>query len=301
MDGQFFIWFGFVLFMSALVYIDLSFHPKDRQTPKGTSIALSCLWISMAFGFCLGLSYVSGWDKGLAFLTGYLIEESLSLDNLFVFILIFSYFKTPEQYQHKVLFWGVAGAAIMRGLFILGGTALVGQFRWILYLFGAFLLYMAVKVIQNKNKKMHPENTPLLRIMQKFIPITPQYVEDRFFIKLQGKVFATLLFAALLTIEISDMLFALDSIPAIFSITLDPFIVFSSNMFAVLGLRSLFFVLKNLMRLFYFIDYGVAGILFFTGLKMLLIPWAAISNEISLAVIASLLVLSMAPTLLKFN
>ncbi len=226
-------------------------------------------WIGLALLFNLGIFVYLGREAGLNFLMGYLIEKSLSIDNLFVFIVLFKYFKTPEEYQHKVLFWGIVGALLMRALMIFFGLALINAFSWMLYLFGAFLVYTGIKMIQKRDVEADVSENRMLKWLQRSIPMSSEYDGDKFFTKKSTKWVATPLFVVLLAIEFTDLVFALDSIPAIMGITLDPFIIYTSNIFAILGLRSLFFVLARLMSLFHYLHYVLAAILIFVGCKMI--------------------------------
>ncbi len=256
----------------------------------------SVVWIAAAMIFNGGVATLKGHVAGLQFLTGYLLEKSLSVDNLFVFLLIFSYFNVPKPYQHKVLFWGILGAMVIRMIFIFLGVALITHFHAIIYFFGAFLIYTGFKLMGNKESEIHPGDNPLIKIFKRFFSVTENYEGDKFFIKKNSRWMATPLFIVLIVIETTDIVFAVDSIPAILAITTDPFIVFTSNIFAILGLRSLYFALSGLMKLFHYLHYGLAGILVFVGLKMLLsfkyhipIGWAlgVIAFTLTLSVVAS--------------
>jgi tellurite resistance protein TerC len=239
-----------------------------------------------------------GGETALQFLTGYLIERSLSVDNLFVFLMIFSYFRVASQYQYKVLFWGILGALIMRALFIATGVALLNTFHWIIYVFGAFLIIIAVKMAFEKEKEIHPEKNPVLLLFRKLMPVTKNFEGGSFFIRKGGKSFATPLFVVLLVIETTDVIFALDSIPAILAITTDPFIVYSSNVFAILGLRALYFALAGVMELFHYLNIGLSVILAFVGVKMLLSRVYEIPVSVALGVVALTLVISILTSLM---
>jgi len=234
----------------------------------------------------------------LEFLAGYLIEESLSIDNLFVFLLLFRYFKVPHEYEHKALFWGILLALITRGIFIFAGVALVNTFHWIIYIFGAFLVFTGIKMAFNKGGEVHPEKNVALKILRFFIPITKNFVRDKFFIIKGGKRFATPMLAILLALETTDIIFAIDSIPAVLAITTDPFIVYTSNVFAILGLRSLFFAISGLMNLFHYLQYGLAAILSFVGVKMLISNFYKINVNVSLLVIAAILTIAIIASLI---
>ncbi len=225
-------------------------------------------------------------QSSLDYFTGYLIEKSLSVDNIFVFILVFSYFGVKPEYQHKVLFWGIFGALVMRFLFIFTGVALIERFHWIIYVFGAFLVYTGIKLALEQEKEVHPENNPLIKFVRKLIPIDKSYEGPDFFTKVKGKTMATPLFVVLLVIETTDVVFALDSIPAILAITTDEFLVYSSNAFAILGLRALYFALAGVMRMFHLLHYGLAAILSFVGVKMLIAEWYHVPTPYALGFVA---------------
>jgi tellurite resistance protein TerC len=236
--------------------------------------------------------------KAMEFLTGYVIEKSLSIDNLFVFIMIFSYFNVDKKYQHKVLFWGILGALIMRSIFIFAGVALINKFHWIIYIFGAFLIFTGVKMLFQKDEKMDPNKNPLVKLFKRFYPVTDTMHGDRFFVKINAKTFATPLFVVLLLVEFTDLIFAVDSIPAIMAITSDPFIIFTSNVFAILGLRALYFALAGITQYFHYIKYGLSAILVFVGLKMAMVDFYKIPVMISLFTILGILVISVVASLL---
>ncbi|TSA23440.1 TerC family protein [bacterium] len=284
----------------ALLLVDLGlFQRKERDIKIKEALGWSAVWITLALLFNVGLFFWHGKEASLQFLTGYLIELTLSVDNLFVFVLIFMYFKVPTQYQHKVLFWGIIGAQVMRGLLIGLGVALIWKFHWILYLFGIFLVFTGVKMgFQNEAAEISPERNILVRIFRKFMPITAGYHGSRFFVKLDGRRYATLLFVVVLVVETTDLLFALDSIPAIFAITTDPFIVYTSNIFAILGLRSLYFALAGLMNLFHYLKIGLAVVLTFVGTKMLLAEVFPIPIMLTLLVVGGVILLSVLASLI---
>ena len=299
MSAQVFGWMAFALLFLAMILLDIVVgHKKGKEIDIKNSLKWTGFWVSLAFAFGVGIYYFEGQTKALEFFAGYLLEYSLSVDNLFVFLMIFSYFSVPAPYQHKALLWGIVGALIMRAVFIAAGVALVTKFHWIIYIFGIFLIYTAVKMARGHDKDIHPENNPALRLLHKFIPVTTDYGEGRFFVRINGVLHATPLFAVILVIEPTDLMFALDSIPAILAVTTDPFIVYTSNMFAIMGLRSLFFALAGLMRLFYYIRHGLVVILIFVGVKMLLqdlfhipIGWSLgfIAGTLAIAVVASVM------------
>jgi tellurite resistance protein TerC len=289
----------FTVFILALLLVDLGlFQRKPRDIKIKEALGWSALWISLALFFNIGLHVWHGRDASLQFLTGYLIELSLSVDNLFVFLLIFMYFKVPTQYQHKVLFWGIIGAQVMRGLLIGLGVALITKFHWILYLFGIFLVFTGVKMaFQDEAAEIKPERNILVQMFRRFVPVTAGYHGSRFFLKLDGRRYATLLFVVVLVVETTDLLFAFDSIPAIFAITTDPFIVYTSNIFAILGLRSLYFALAGLMNLFHYLRLGLAIVLTFVGLKMLFAAVFPIPIVITLVIVGGVILLSVLASL----
>ncbi|MCX6132586.1 MAG: TerC family protein [Ignavibacteriales bacterium] len=294
------LYFIFTVFIIALLLVDLGlFQRKEREIKIKEALGWSAVWISLALLFNVGLYIWHGREPALQFLTGYLIELSLSVDNLFVFLLIFMYFKVPMQYQHKVLFWGIVGAQVMRGLLIGLGVTLIMKFHWVLYLFGIFLVFTGVKMaFQDEAAEIKPERNILVRLFRKFVPVTSGYHGSRFFLKIEGRRYATLLFIVVLVVETTDLLFALDSIPAIFAITTDPFIVYTSNIFAILGLRSLYFALAGLMNLFHYLRIGLAIVLSFVGLKMLLAEVFPIPIAITLLIVGGVIALSVAASLM---
>lgn len=276
-----------------LLMLDLCFfHRKSHVIGIKESLWMTLFWVVAALLFNLYLYFTQGAVNALNFLAGYLVEKTLSIDNLFVFLVLFSYFRLPDHLIHKVLFWGILGAILMRALFIVCGIFLIQHFHWMIYLFGAFLIFTGVKLAQGKQKEEHPEPNFLIKFLQRALPVTPDFVEDRFFVKKEGFYFATPLFLVLLAVEITDLIFAIDSIPAIIGITEDPFIVYTSNILAILGLRSLFFALSHLMRFFHYLHYGLALILIFIGCKMLLSGVVAIPIFFSLGVISFILIIS---------
>jgi len=278
-----------------MLALDLGvFHRKEHKVTFKEAISWSLVWIALALIFNGWIYYDQGKDKALEFLTGYLIEKSLSVDNIFVFVLLFSFFKVPEQYRHKVLFWGVLGALIMRAGFIAAGAVLIEKFHWIIYVFGAFLVFTGYKMLKKKTEDMHPENNPLVRWFVKRGKVTSDYHGNKFFVHINGQKLATPLFLCLLSVEFTDLIFAVDSIPAIFAITKDPFIVYTSNVFAILGLRSLYFALEGIITRFPYLRYGLALILIFIGLKMLAVDFYKMPVVLSLSVIAVILVVSIA-------
>lgn len=293
-------WIGFNLFILLLLALDLGvFHRKSHAVSTKEAALWTTAWIGMALIFNAGVYYFAGTDAGLQFLTGYLLEKSLSVDNIFVFVLLFSLFAVPPVYQHRLLFWGVLGALIMRGALIGVGAYLVSQFHWVLYLFGIFLVFTGIKLLfQKEDETIEPEKNPLVRALRRLMPVTADYRGEKFFVREAGKLAATPLFVVLLIVETTDLLFAFDSIPAIFAVTQDPFIVYTSNVFAILGLRSLYFLLASVMDKFRFLKAGLSGILVFIGGKMLVMDIYHIPISLSLGVIAGVLTISVLASLL---
>jgi tellurite resistance protein TerC len=301
MGMQFWIWTAFSVFILAMLALDLGvFHRHAHQVRFKEALIWTGVWIALAGLFGLGVWHFSGPAKALEFYTGYLIELSLSADNVFVFVLIFSYFAVPQRFQHKVLFWGVLGALIMRVFMIGVGVALIQKFAWLLYIFGAFLVFTGFKMIFGKNQEIHPEQNPMVRWFTKLVPVTSNYHEDRFMVRVNGRRMATPLLVVLFCVEVSDLIFAVDSIPAIFSVSLDPFIVYTSNVFAIMGLRSLYFVLGGMVSKFYYLRLGLGAVLGFVGIKMLLAhtPYK-IDTMLALAVVGGLLVLALVASLIR--
>lgn len=284
------LWIGFTVFVLAMLAIDLGiFHRKARDVNFREAIGWTAVWVGLAAIFNFGIWYYFGHQKALEFLTGYLIEEALSVDNVFVFLIIFSYFKVPKQYQHKVLFWGVVGAQVMRAIFIFAGAAMIQRFHWVIYIFGALLVFTGLKLMFQKEGDIHPERNIFYRLARKVFPTVPEYRGQNFFTRENGKLFATPLFLVLITVEATDLLFAVDSIPAIFAVTTDPFIVYTSNVFAILGLRSLFFVISGVMDKFHYLKIGLSLVLIFVGVKMLIVNFYKIPILVSLGAVAALL------------
>ncbi len=283
---QFWLWAGFIAFVLAMLVIDLGIFNRKAHAIKMKEALIWCtIWISLAVLFCIGTYIYKGHQAGLEFLTGYLIELSLSLDNLFVFLLIFSYFRVAPTLQHKVLYWGILGALIMRAAMIAGGIALITKFHWIIYVFGAFLVFTGIKMLTSGDTEIHPDKNPIIRLARKLFPVTPQYHGDHFFARIDGRLFATPMFLVLLMIETTDLVFAVDSIPAILAITQDTFIVYTSNVFAILGLRSFYFALAGMFYKFRFLKVGLSIVLAYVGVKMLIADFFKIPTFISLGVI----------------
>jgi tellurite resistance protein TerC len=273
-----------------MLALDLGvFHRKAHEVSLKEALTLTFVWVFLALSFNAIIFYWRGRQQALEFLTGYLIEKALSVDNIFVFLMIFTYFQIPSKYQHKVLFWGIIGALIMRVVFIFAGVALIEKFHFTIYIFGAFLIYTGYKMFYHNNAKIEPDKNPLIGFFKKLLPVTPNLQEDKFFVKLNDKRFATPLFLVLILIETTDLIFAVDSIPAILAITQDQFIVYTSNVFAILGLRSLYFALAGVVHRFWLLSFGLAVVLVFVGIKMLLIDLYKIPIEWSLIFIACII------------
>jgi tellurite resistance protein TerC len=300
MDSQVLLWITFNVFVLGILALDLLVLHRDAHTVSlREALAWSCVWVSLALVFCLGIYFFRGGEKALEFLTGYVIEWSLSVDNLFVFLVIFSYFAVPPVYQHRVLFWGILGALVLRALFIATGTALLANFHWMFYVFGGFLIFTGIKLLCAGEDKIEPEKNPAVQLVRRFVKITPEYHGQRFFVRKDAKLWATPLFLVLVVVETTDVIFAVDSIPAIFAITLDPFIVYTSNVFAILGLRALFFLLAGVMEMFHYLRVGLSFVLCFVGAKMLLADFYKIPIGVSLGVVAGILILSILASVLK--
>jgi tellurite resistance protein TerC len=300
MDSQLSLWVVFNVFVLGILALDLLvLHRKAHTVSLREALAWSCVWVSLALLFCLGIYFFRGGEKALEFLTGYVIEWSLSVDNLFVFLVIFSYFAVPPIYQHRVLFWGILGALVLRAVFIATGAALLANFHWMIYVFGGFLIFTGIKLLFVGEEKIEPEKNPAVRLVRRFMKITPDYHGQRFFIRIDGKLWATPLFLVLVVVETTDVIFAVDSIPAIFAITLDPFIVYTSNVFAILGLRALFFLLAGVMEMFRYLRVGLAFVLCFVGAKMLIAEFYKVPIGISLGVVGGILLISILASMLK--
>ncbi|MFP4467200.1 MAG: TerC family protein [Candidatus Goldiibacteriota bacterium] len=293
-------WAGFNIFVIMMVALDIAvFHKKDSVVTIKEALAWSFVWIGLALLFNAGIYFWFGKTSALEYFTGYLIEKSLSVDNLFVFLIIFRYFRVPAQYQHRVLFYGILMAMILRAFFILIGIKLVNEFEWILYIFGIFLIYIAFKTAFEGNKEYDPSKNPVVKIFSKFIPFRPEYDSSRFVIKENGKWHITQLFMVLMVINMVDIVFAIDSIPAIFAITRDPFIVYTSNIFAILGLRALYFALSGIMEMFHYLKYGLAAILAYVGFKMTAAHWIHIDTVFSLLFISSVMVITIIISIIR--
>jgi tellurite resistance protein TerC len=292
-------WAGFIVCVLIFLALDLGvFHRKAHVVKFKEAMAWTTVWFILAMLFYVALGKLKDREHADEFLTGYLIELSLSMDNVFVIAVIFSYFRVPNEYQHRVLFWGIMGALAMRGVMIAVGAALVATFSWVLYLFGAFLLFTGIKMAFAGEGGVEPENNVVLKLTRRFFPIAAQFHGQKFFIIQDGRRVLTPLALVLVMVETTDLVFALDSIPAIFGITQKPFIVFTSNVFAILGLRSLYFVLANAIELFRYLKYGLAIVLVFIGVKMLIVDWVHIPTKIALCVVAAIILSSVVLSLL---
>jgi len=295
------IWFWIVFNAAILVllFLDLTvINRKHQPVPFKKALLMSAFWIGLAMAFAVFVHQWFGATKALEFLTGYVLEEALSVDNLFVFILLFAYFKVPPEEEKTVLFWGIIGALIMRGIFIVVGVALVQRFHWILYLFGIFLIYTGFQLMREEDEEQDPSRNIVLKFCRRFLPLTDSYEGRHFFVRRGGRTFATPLFVVLLVVETTDILFATDSIPAILAITRDPFIVYTSNVFAILGLRSMYFALAGMMKLFHYLNYGLSVVLIFIGAKMLLPERYHVPTWVALVVVAGVLALSVLASVL---
>ncbi|HUX95835.1 MAG TPA: TerC family protein [Bacteroidales bacterium] len=295
-----YFWVGFHLFIFSMLALDLGvFHKKSHKVPVKEAITWSLVWVSLALSFNFLVYLWLGKIKALEFLTGYVIEYSLSVDNIFIFILIFTYFAVKEEYQHRVLFWGIIGALIMRAIFIFAGVALINRFHWIVLIFGGFLVYTGIHMLFQKDVAVDPEKNAVVKFFRKFLPVTDTYHGNKLFIKQKHRLYATPLFLVLLVIESSDLIFAVDSIPAILAISKDSFIVYTSNIFAILGLRSLYFAVSGIMGYFRYLKVGLAFVLSFVGSKMLLAFFnIEIHIVLSLLVIVSILTVSVIASVL---
>jgi len=285
-------WILFNLFVLAMLALDLGLLNRRVHIVKfREAMGWSVMWIALAAAFAVLMYFWHGRTATLEFVTGYVLELSLSIDNLFVFLLLFRYFKVAPAHQHKVLFWGILGALVMRGLFILAGVGLIRKFHWIIYAFGALLVYSGIKLFRQKEEGVNPEKNPVLRLVRRAVPVTEDYHGDRFFVRRAG-LYATPLLVVLIVVETTDLMFAVDSIPAILAITLNAFIVYTSNVFAILGLRSMYFALAGIMEMFQYLHYGLSLVLIFIGGKMLLSEYYKIPTEVALAVVAGIILIS---------
>lgn len=287
------LWAAFNIFVIGMLALDLGvFHKKSEEISVRNALTWTAVWITLAMAFNVFVYLYLGKESGIEFFTGYVIEKSLSVDNIFVIIMIFSYFQVPPKYQHKVLFWGILGALVMRVTFIFAGIELINRFHWLIYIFGAFLVFTGVRMVTAGDSKIEPDKNPVVKMVRKLFPVTADFEGDNFFVRRGAKLWATPLFVVVVLIETTDLIFAVDSIPAILAITDDPFIVYTSNVFAILGLRSLYFALSGIERYFHFLKYGLSAILVFVGVKMCLTDYYKIPVDVSLIVIVGLLVIS---------
>lgn len=293
-------WGGFLAFVFLMLALDLGvFNRKDHSFSLREALGWTLFWIVLSLLFACGVWWLLGKEPAQSFLAGYLVEKALSVDNIFVFVVIFNHFRVPAKYQHKVLFWGILGALVMRAVFIGAGVALLSRFHWLEYVFGAFLVYTGIGLVRQDDEAMDPSQSKALKLIRRFLPVTPDFVEGRFFVKQNAKRMVTPLFVALLFVELSDVVFAVDSIPAILSITQDPFIVYTSNVFAILGLRSLYFALAGIMPMFFFLNYGLAAILVFVGMKMLIADFYVVPIGASLGLIGGILCAAVLASLVR--
>ncbi|MEA2693121.1 MAG: tellurite resistance protein TerC, partial [Acidobacteriota bacterium] len=287
------LWGLFLLLVLVLLALDLGvIHRRVHRIGIREAVVWSVVWTLTALLFNLWLAWKFGHRAGVEFLAGYVIERSLSFDNIFVFVVLFNYFAVPDYLQHRVLYWGILGALASRGVFIGLGAALLAHFHWLIFVLGAFLVYTGVKVFRGAEVEVEPGKNPVLRLFQRFVPLTSEYHGKRFLVRREGRRLATPLLLVLVVVEATDVVFAVDSIPAVFGVTQDSFIVFTSNIFAILGLRALYFLLAGLMTQFHYLGYGLGLVLAFVGAKMLLQPWIAIPVEGSLAVVLAILALA---------
>ena len=300
---QTWLWIGFNLFVLAMLAVDLLvFHKEAHEVSSTEAAAWSAVWVALALVFGAGVYTFMGRDAGLAYFTGYVIEKALSVDNIFVFVVIFGFFRVPGRYQHRVLFWGILGALVMRGAMIAAGAYLIAQFHWVMYVFGAFLAFTGIRMAMPSAHDIHPESNPVIGIVRRLLPVTAAYHGQNFFVRqnVAGKMqlAATPLFVVLALVETTDLIFAVDSIPAIFAVTQDPFIVYSSNVFAILGLRALYFLLAGVIHRFHHLKVGLSVVLVFVGAKMLLADIYKVPIGVSLVVIVLVLAVSVATSLL---
>jgi len=295
-------WLAFGVLVVGVLALDLGVGQRaDRAMPVREALRWSVLWIAVAVLFGVGINARLGGAKALEFFTGYVVELSLSADNIFVFLMLFTYFRVPDPYRHKVLLWGILGALVMRGVFIAAGVTLIQRFHMVFYVFGALLIASGVKMAFERDVEIHPERNPLLRLARRLLPVTKAYVGDRFFTFEGGRRYATPLFIVLLVVETTDLVFAIDSIPAVLAITQDPFIVYTSNIFAVLGLRAMFFALAGVVGMFRYLSVGLSAILVLIGAKMLLTDVVSVPTAVSLAAVAVILAVSIAASVLRPN
>lgn len=298
METPFWIWITFIVGVLALLALDLGvFHRKAHAVSLREAAIWTVVWVTLSVLFGAWVWWRNGSELGLQFFTGYVIEYSLSVDNIFVFVLLFSYFAVPAEYQHRVLFWGILAALVMRGVFIGLGVTIIEKFGWVLYLFGAFLVFTGLKMFRHEEIEVRPDKNPLVKLCRRWLPFTPGWVGPKFFVRQNGRLMATPLFLVFVVVNITDLVFAVDSIPAVFAITLNPFIIFTSNICAVMGLRSLYFLLAGAMTLFVYLQQALAVILTYVGIKMLIVHWIKIPTPISLGFIAVTLAVAIVASL----
>ena len=299
MDHEVLLWTIFGALVAVMLVLDLGvFHRRAHEVQFKEALVWSAVWIGLALGFAGLVAWLRGGHVALEFLTGYIIEESMSVDNLFVFLMLFSYFAVPGRHQHQVLFWGILGAMVFRAIFIVAGVALIQRFDWVIYVFGAILIVSGVKMGCEQEKQIHPEQNLVLKLFRKLLPVTTDYDGHRFFARQDGRLWATPLLMVLVVVETTDLVFAVDSIPAVLAITQDRFIVYTSNIFAIMGLRALYFALKGVMDLFHYLHYGLCAILMFVGVKMLLSRFVHIPTGVALSVVGSVLGVAILASLL---
>ena len=293
-------WLAFAVVVLGALSLDL-FVSRRRGATQSLREALAwmAVWVSLAIAFNVAVYFWFGPQRALEFTTSYLVEEALSVDNMFVFFVIFSYFAVPHAYQRRVLFWGILGALVLRGAFIAGGVALLEKFQWLIYVFGAFLVFTGIKLFTQEEARVEPEKNPVVKMFRRWVPLVPEYAGHRFTVKREGRRYATPLLLVLALVEATDVVFALDSIPAVLAITRNPFIVYTSNVFAILGLRSLYFVVAGMIGGFRFLHYGLAVVLIFIGVKMLLSKFYEIPTALSLGVVAGVIAVSLAASMVS--
>jgi tellurite resistance protein TerC len=294
------LWIGFIAVVLVMLALDLGvFHRTAHEVTLKEALVWSCVWVAMSLTFAVGVYVWFGPDRALEYVTGYVIEKALAIDNIFVFVVIFSTFAIPTVYQHRVLFWGIIGALGMRAGFILAGTAVLQRFHWAIYVFGGVLIFTGIKLLVQRDSDPEPEKSPFVKLVRKLLPLKADYRGPHFVVKEKGKRYATPLLLALVVVEVSDVIFALDSIPAIFAITKDPFIVFTSNIFAILGLRSMYFLLASVVKMFVYLKIGLSMVLIFVGVKMALIDFVKVPILASLGIIAAILGTSIGASILR--
>jgi tellurite resistance protein TerC len=293
-------WTLFILIVIALLALDLALQKRGKAISIRKALTWSVIWATLAAGFAVMLYFWQGRTATLEFSTAYVIELSLSIDNLFIFLLIFRYFRVPSGDQHKVLFWGILGAVIMRGIFIVAGVRLLRKFEWLMYAFGALLVYSGIRFGAEGDSEIHPGKNWTLKLFRRFIPVTEEYEDGKLFVR-RSRLYATPLFLVLLLVESTDVLFATDSIPAVLAITLNFTIIFTSNMFAILGLRSMYFALAGMMELFEYLHYGLAAVLVFIGIKMMAAKYYQIPTRVALPVVGTILLISVLASMLRKN